>query len=282
MAKVIDAHQHFWNLQQVAYPWLVPSYGPTYANFGPQDLEPLLVAAGVDGTVLVQSANSFEDTRSMLVHADRVAWIEAVVGWVPISEPRIAERALEVFAAHPKFKGVRHLIHDEPDPDYLARPEVAEGLRLLADHQLTFDVVSVLPRQLEHVASLAARLPHLRMVIDHLSKPPIREGGWQPWADRLARAAEFPNVYAKVSGLNTAADWTSWQAGDLEPYIEHALKVFGPERLMFGSDWPVALLAGDYAQVWRETNRVIERLAGGYRDRILGLNAVEFYGLLAD
>lgn len=279
MAKVIDAHQHFWNLEQVSYPWLLPAYGPIYRTFTPEDLEPQLKACGVDGTVLVQSANGFEDTRAMLGNAARFSWIEGVVGWLPLTEPRITERALEVFGLEPKFKGMRHLIHDEPDQDYLLKPELLGSLKLLASRGMTFDVVSVLPRHLEHVSTLAAKVPSLKIVIDHLSKPPIKDGGWQPWADLLARAAEHPNVYAKISGLNTAADWEDWKAGDLERYIEHALKVFGPDRLMFGSDWPVAVLAGDYAKVWNATNTVLDRIAPEHKDRLLGLNAVEFYGL---
>lgn len=279
MAKVIDSHQHFWNLKEVSYPWLLPAYGPIYATFRPEDLEPMLKAVGVDGTVLVQAANGFEDTRAMLENAARFGWIEGVVGWLPLTEPRIAERALEVFTPNPKFRGIRHLIHDEPDPDYLLKAEVGESLKLLASQDLTFDVVSVLPRHLEHLPTIAGKVPSLKIVIDHLSKPPIKDGGWQPWADLLAQAAEHPNVYAKISGLNTAADWENWRASDLEPYVEHALKVFGPKRLMFGSDWPVALLAGDYAKVWQETNLVLDHLAPEHKDRLLGLNAAEFYGI---
>lgn len=278
MAKVIDAHQHFWDLKQVSYPWLLPAYGPIYRTFTPEGLEPQLKAAGVDGTVLVQSANSFEDTRAMLGNAARHSWIEAVVGWVPLTEPRIAERALDVFMANPKFKGIRHLIHDEPDTEYLLKPELLEGLKLLASQGLTFDVVSVLPRHLEHVPTIAAKVP-VKIVIDHLSKPPIKDGGWEPWASLIKRASQHPNVYAKISGLNTAADWEHWKAGDLERYISHALECFGAKRLMFGSDWPVAVLAGDYAKVWCETNAVLDTIAPESKAQILGATATEFYGL---
>jgi L-fuconolactonase len=281
MSLIIDAHQHFWDIASVSYPWLRPEYAAIYRTFGPNELEPQLRVAGVDGTVLVQSANGFEDTRAMLEQADRFSWIKAVVGWVPLTEAAIAARAIEVLAVNPKFKGVRHLIHDEPNVDYLLKPEVLEGLRLLADHGLTFDVVSVLPRHLEHVSSIAAHVPHLKIVIDHLSKPPIKDGGWEPWASLLLRASEHPNVYAKVSGLNTAADWESWSAGDLERYVNHALECFGANRLMFGSDWPVALFAGDYAKVWHETNVVLEKLVAGDKERVLGGTAIDFYGLEA-
>ena len=279
MAKVIDAHQHFWDLKQVSYPWLLPAYGPIYRTFTPEELGPQLKAAGVDGTVLVQSANSFEDTRAMLDNAARFAWIEGVVGWVPLTEPRIAERALEVFGANKKFKGIRHLIHDEPDTEYLLKPELIEGLKLLPSRSLTFDVVSVLPRHLGHVPTIAAKVPNLKIVIDHLSKPPIKDGGWEPWASLLKEASQHPNVYAKISGLNTAADWEQWKAGDLERYVAHALECFGPRRLMFGSDWPVAVLAGDYAKVWRETNAVLDQISPSGKAQILGGTATAFYSL---
>jgi L-fuconolactonase len=276
---LIDAHQHFWNLKKVAYPWLRPEHGVLYRTFTPEELEPQLQAVGIAGTVLVQAANGFEDTRAMLELGDRFSWIKAVVGWIPLTEPAIASRALEVFGNHPKLKGVRHLIHDEPDADYLLRPEVLETLQILADQGLTFDVVSVLPRHLELVPILAAKIPKLKMVIDHLSKPPIKSGGWQPWADLLKVASQHQNVYAKISGLNTAADWQSWNASHLEPYVSHALECFGANRLMFGSDYPVALLAGDYAKVWSETNTLLEQLAPAQKEQILGGTATAFYGL---
>lgn len=276
---LIDAHQHFWNLEKVAYPWLKPEHGILNKTFTPEELQPQLLAAGISGTVLVQAANGFEDTRSMLEQAEKYDWIKAVVGWIPLTEPEIATRALEVFGSYPKFKGVRHLIHDEPDANYLTRPEVLVTLEILAERGLTFDVVSVLPRHLELVAMVATKIPNLKMVIDHLSKPPIFARGWQPWADLLKAASEHQNVYAKISGLNTAADWENWNASHLEPYVDFAVRCFGAERLMFGSDYPVAILAGDYAKVWQETNVLLEKLAPNQKAQILGGTAARFYGL---
>jgi L-fuconolactonase len=276
---LIDAHQHFWNLGRVSYPWLKPEHGVLNRTFTPEELEPQLLAAGISGTVLVQAANGFEDTRSMLEQAEKFSWIKAVVGWIPLTEPEIAIRALEVFGAHPKFKGVRHLIHDEPDTDYLIRPEVLATLEILAEQGFTFDVVSVLPRHLELVPMIAVKIPKLKIVIDHLSKPAIKTRGWQPWADLLQAASQHENVYAKISGLNTAADWEKWNASHLEPYVNFALECFGAERLMFGSDYPVALLAGDYAKVWTETNVLLERLTRDQKAQILGGTATRFYGL---
>ncbi|MEV4089049.1 amidohydrolase family protein [Nonomuraea fuscirosea] len=273
---VVDAHQHFWNLETGSYPWLTPESGPIFRTFEPEELLPQLAAAGVDRTVLVQSMDSSADTGAMLAQADAYDVVGAVVGWVPLTRPEEAAGALERYRRHPKFAGIRHLIHDEPDPDWLLQDTVIEGLRLLAAADLPFDVVAVLPRHLEHVPVLAERVPGLRMVIDHLAKPPIREKSWEPWASLLARAAACPGVYAKVSGLNTAAapDWTG---EDLRPYVEHAVELFGPDRLMFGSDWPVATLAGDYARVWRETRAALSGLDETGKAQVLGGTATRFY-----
>lgn len=276
---VIDAHQHFWNLERVAYPWLTPDQGPIYRTFEEHDLEPLLAGTGVERTVIVQSMDSYEDTDFMLEVADRWPRIAAVVGWVPLTRPDEAADALDRYAADPRVVGVRHLIHNEADPDWLLRDTVQASLGLLAERGLTFDVVAVLPRHLEHVPVLSERHPTLRMVVDHLAKPPIAERAWEPWASLLRAAADNPNVHAKVSGLNTAADWDTWTAEDLRPYAEHALELFGPSRLMYGGDWPVAVLAGDYPKVWRETLRLLDGLGldGKDRARILGGTAVDCY-----
>ncbi|WP_262403329.1 amidohydrolase family protein [Actinomadura sp. CNU-125] len=181
--------------------------------------------------------------------------------------------------AGPALRRVRHLIHDEPDPDWLLRPQVRDGLDALAERDLTFDVVAVRPRHLEHVPLLAERHPDLRLVIDHLAKPPIAERGREPWAGLLARAAEHPNVHAKVSGLNTAADWETWTAADLRPYAEHAFELFGAGRLMFGGDWPISVLAGGYRKVWDETANLLDDLGldPADRARVLGGTAADVY-----
>jgi L-fuconolactonase len=273
----IDAHQHFWNLDLVEYPWLGPQYGPIYRSYEPPELEPQLQEAGIDRTVLVQAANSYADTDYMLEQADRYEWIGAVIGWVPLQEPDEAARALDRYMQHPKFRGMRHLIHEEPDPDWVVQGSVIESLKLLAERDLIFEVVAVFPNHLKHVPTLAERVPTLRMVIDHLAKPPIKSGELETWANQLAAAARYPNVSAKVSGLNTAADWESWSAADLRPSIDTALRQFGADRLMFGSDWPVCVLAGDYAKVWNETNRALEGRSQAEIEAILGGTAARVY-----
>ena len=279
MRRVIDTHQHLWEPAVRHYGWLEEEGGPLHRAFLPEEIEPQLRAAGVDATVLVQSADTYEDTFSMLAVADHHRFVAGVVGWVPLDRHDEAEAALDRFTTHPRFKGVRHLIHIKDDPDWIIRPEVIAGLRLLAERDLTFDLVAVLPRHLEHAPTLAGALPELRIVIDHLAKPPIAEGRWQPWAAQLAAAAEYANVSAKLSGLNTAAVHDTWQAEDLQPYVDHAVDVFSPARLMFGSDWPVATLAGDYQKVWEETNRTLSALDEEARAAILGATAERIYRL---
>ncbi|MBI3244503.1 MAG: amidohydrolase family protein [Chloroflexi bacterium] len=278
-AKRIDTHQHFWNLAKVEYPWLRPQHGVIYNTFAPRQLEPHLQAVGIDKTVLVQSANSFEDTVSMLTQAEDYDWIGAVVGWIPLLEPDNTRKALERYSRHPKFRGIRHLIHDEPDPDWVIQPTAVEGLKVLAELNMSFDVVAVYPNHLKHVPVLAEKIPNLTLIIDHLAKPPIKDRQMGAWADQMAAAAQYPNVCAKVSGLNTAADWDNWSATDLKPYIDFVIEKFGADRLMFGSDWPVCLLAGDYAKVWAETNAALAGRSPSEIEAILGGTAERVYKL---
>ena len=280
---IIDSHQHFWDLDKVEYPWLVPAYGPIYRTFEPSELVPQLQAVGVDRTVLVQSANSFADTDAMLVQAAEHAWIGAVVGWVPLEDPAAAARALdERYLAHAAFKGVRHLNHNEADPDWLVRPTVLAGLQVLQERGLVYEVVAVHPLHLGHVPTIASSLPDLAIVVDHLAKPPIASGDLVAWKADLRAAAARPNVLAKVSGLNTTvADFATWTGEDLVEAIGFAIEVFGVDRLMVGSDWPVAILAGDYAKVWAETRRAFDRLGltAGERAALEGGTADRVYGI---
>lgn len=185
---------------------------------------------------------------------------------------------LETLGSERKFVGVRHLVNVEPDPDWILRKNVIEGLRVLASHGLVFDYVGILPRHLEHVPSLAKQIPDLRIVIDHLGKPAIATREFEPWGTLLTRAAETPNVYAKISGLDTGSG-DRWSASDLVPYFDHALELFEPERLMFGSDWPVAVIRGGYSKVWQEVQNLLARLSHDEQDRILGGTAIDAYRL---
>jgi L-fuconolactonase len=272
----IDAHQHVWNLERTAYPWLQPEHGPIFRTFEPLELAPHLQAAGIERTVLVQAANSFEDTDYILEQADRYPWIGAVVGWVPLLDTDQTAQALARYTQQPKFRGIRHLIHDEPDPDWVVGERVLESLALVAEYDLSFDVVAVFPNHLQHVPTLTERIPTLRLVIDHLAKPPIKDGQMEPWATQLARAAQYPNVYAKISGLNTAAA-AGWTADDLKPYIDHAMQQFGAERVLWGSDWPVCLLADEYARVWEQSHVALQGYTQGEIDAVFGGTAAQVY-----
>jgi L-fucono-1,5-lactonase len=226
----------------------------------------------------VQADNTFAETDAMLAHADRHGWIAAVTGWVPLLDPAACDRALARYCEHPAFRGVRHLVHDEPDPDWLLREPVQGSLALLAARGLVFEIPAVFPRHLVHVPRLARRFPELKIVIDHLGKPPIGDP-LDPWATQIGACAEHPNVYAKVSGLNTVAPPERWTAEYLLPYFETALIAFGAERLMFGSDWPVCLMNGDYAKVWRETLRLVQTRPTDEQEALLGGTATRVYGL---
>ncbi len=274
---VIDAHQHVWDLTKLHYPWLTPDLEPLYRTYEQEELTPELEAAGVDRTVLVQAADDAAETAHMLAVADRHPVVAGVVGWVPLENPDAAGRALDRLARNRAFVGVRHLVHDEPDPDWLLRPTVQESLGLVAGHDLTFDVCAETPRILSHLPALAEAHPTLRLVVDHVGKPPVRDQGWQPWADLLASAARPPTVVAKLSGLGTVSDRADWRAQDWQPYVDHALEVFGPDRLMYGGDWPFALQAGDYRAIWAATTDVLSGLDEAARRQVLGGTAAHWY-----
>ncbi len=278
---IIDTHQHFWNLDKVEYPWLVPEYGPIYRTFEAAELEPQLQAAGVEHTVVVQSMDSYEDTAYMFETAAHFDWVAGIVGWLPLLRPDETARKLADHQRRNKlFKGMRHLIHTEADPDWVVQAIVIESLKLLAAHGYTFDVVAVFPNHLRHVPTLSERVPDLKIVIDHLAKPPYTSSSdMAVWRDQMRAAAHNPNVYAKISGLNTAVGKPDWTAADLQPAIDFALDTFGADRLMFGSDWPVAILAGDYAKVVAETRVCLSGLSAADQAAIWSGTANRFYNL---
>jgi L-fuconolactonase len=277
---VIDAHQHVWDLDRAAYDWLGPELAPIDRTIGIDELLPSLRRAGVDGTVLVQSADNAADTALMRDVAAANPEVVAVVGYLPLDRPAEVAEQLEGFRRDPLMVGVRNLIHNIPDPEWLLRADVDESLGLLEDAGLTFDLVAVLPAHLGLVPRLVDRHPDLRIVIDHLSKPPIGLDDREPWWTLIAQAAEFPHVFAKVSGLYSAtADSGAWTPESIRPYFDRALEVFGPDRLMFGGDWPISILSGGYDRVWDGLGVLFAELDASDRDRILGGTAIEFYGI---
>lgn len=278
--RVVDAHQHFWNPERIPTGWLGPHLGPLNRPYEYEDLAPLLAATGVDVAVLVQAEDHLQETDYLLEIAAQRPAIVGVVGWVPLDRPGEAEPLLADLRMRPGFCGVRNLIHQYPDPDWLLRPEVAQGLNLLAAADVPFDVVSVTPRHLEHVRVLSERHPELNIVIDHLGKPPIF-GSPEPWWTLIAQAAENPRVHAKLSGLYPDT-FREPSAADLRPFVDRALDVFGPDRLMFGSDWPVSVLAGGYVAVWERTEQLLVGLSEDERAAVLGGTATTFYRLAGD
>jgi L-fuconolactonase len=279
MSLVVDAHPHLWDIEHGQYAWQTPDVPQLYRTFDVTDLEEVTAKAGVDATVIVQAADTLADTADMLRWAAQSRRIRGVVGWIPFEDPAAAASALDDLAGEPLLKGVRHLINYEDDDDWLLRPAVQETLGLLAERGLPFDVTAVNIRHLEHVVETAQRHPSLRLVIDHLGKPDIRSKAWEPWAGLIADCAQAPNVFAKVSGLDTAADPESWSADDLRPYVEHALAVFGPDRCMFGSDWPVSTLGGGYQRVFTETLAALDGAGADARGWVMGRTAAAFYRL---
>jgi L-fuconolactonase len=277
---IVDAHHHLWDLSRdIGYPWLTPALGPIHRSFSGDDLAPLLAAEGIDRTVIVQCANSHEDTDYLLEQADAYPVIAGVVGWAPLLDPQACAATLDRRCAHPRFRGVRHLVHDEPDPDWLARPGLRASLRLLGRRGLTFDIPAVYPRHLDHVATLAREVPEVTIVIDHLGKPPFRREPLDRWAALLQAAAAHPNVVAKLSGLDTAVGAPDWTAEELRPAFEVALEAFGADRLLAGSDWPVSVLGGGHARAWAATRALLGPLSAPEREAILAGTAARVYSL---
>lgn len=268
---IVDAHHHFWNPDRIAQPWLTGKFEALARPFEPPDLEPSRRAAGVAQTVLVQSAASDADTDYMFELVARVDWVAGVVAWVKLDDHAATRDRLDQLAAQPKLRGFRHLIHQEPDPHWILRREVGSGLALVEEAQLVLDLPAEFPNHLEDVPELARRHPALVLVIDHLAKPPRASGAFELWREQLAAAAEHPNVFAKVSGLDTGAD--------LAAVVEAAVSSFGAERLLFGSDWPVSLLTGSYPDVVARTVAAIRNAAGDGADAVLAATARRVYGL---
>jgi L-fuconolactonase len=274
---LIDAHQHFWQVGRFPYPWMSPEVEVLYRDYLPEQLAPLLEQNGVSKTVLVQASNTVAESRWLLSLADQYPFIAGVVGWVDLESPAV-DQQLDELTSHPKFKGVRHLVESEPDDDWLVRPDVLRGLSRLAAYGVSYDLL-VHTRHLQHAKTAVESHPQLAFVIDHLAKPPIAKNEIKEWAAALKPLAAFGNVSCKLSGLVTEANWTTWQTSDLQPYVDHSLEWFGPERLMFGSDHPVCLLAASYQRVHESFVETLSSLTESARQKIFGDNAAAFYRL---
>ncbi|CAG4898449.1 amidohydrolase family protein [Paraburkholderia gardini] len=278
MATRVDAHQHYWNPDRGDYGWLTPDLKPLYRTFGPADLAPLRAVEGIDKTVVVQAAPTVDETRYLLDLARNEASIAGVVGWVPLLDDD-APALIAELAREPKFKGVRPMLQDLPDDSWIANPALRPAIEAVIAHDLAFDAL-IFARHVDALETFIQRFPSLRIVIDHGAKPAIRDGsaGWQPWADGIERLARFPQVHCKLSGLATEAA-PGWTGATLRPYADHLLAQFGPSRLMWGSDWPVLNLNGDYPMWHAVANALLASLSQTQCDAVFGGNAAAFYRL---
>ena len=274
---IIDSHHHFWDMGRREYPWMPPPPSVIRRNYLPEDMAPLLESAGVSGTVLVQAHQSIEEAHWMLDVAEATDFVVGVVAWADLTSPDLG-RDLDSICARRGLVGIRHQVEEEPDETWLSKPAVIDGLKEVARRGLAYDLLVKGPH-VKYVPQLAEKAPDLRMVVDHIAKPPIAAGEMEPWATGIAAVAAIPGVYCKVSGLITEADHAQWAVADLKPYVTHVVEQFGFERLMWGSDWPVCLMAGSYARVLSSALEAVGGLTPEQRDGFLFRNAVDFYRL---
>jgi len=276
---ILDSHQHFWTKESIVS--LFESLGAPLddfqeiiRDFGPQDLKPILDKLGISQTIVVQVNSTLANTRYFLDLADENDWIAGVVGWVNLGDPEVGKTLDSI--KNPKLVGIRHQWHDEPDPAWIMQPSVLRGLHEVAHHGLVYELL-VKPREWEYIPKVVAAVPELSYVIDHMGKPNIAERQMDDWIEAMETAASFPNVYCKVSGMITEAKWHAWTADDLRPYVEKVIDLFGMNRVMFGSDWPVCLLSGTYEQWFGTIQEILEDFSAREKALIFGENAREFY-----
>jgi len=273
----VDTHQHFWYYNAQEYGWMGAGMESLKKDHLPDDLLPLLEAVGVEGTVAVQARQTLEETHWLLELADQHPFIRGVVGWVDLRSSQLRAQ-LDRFAGHPKLCGVRHVVHDEPDDQFMLRDDFVCGIGMLAEFNLTYDLL-LFPKHLPVACELVARFPNQPFVLDHIAKPFIKDGTISPWDADIRRLANFPNVFCKVSGMVTEADWNAWKPADFRPYLDVVFEAFGPQRIMFGSDWPVCTVAGTYQDVYRLVADYVQELSEEEQADVWGGTATRFYGL---
>jgi len=271
----LDAHQHFWHYSPTEHIWMTDQMTLLKQDFLPEDLDPLLAGIHFDGCVAVQARQSLEETRWLLELADKHPFIKAVVGWVDLRSDHLREQ-LTKFARHPRLAGVRHVVQDEPDDNFMLQPEFRHGIAQLRAFDLTYDLL-LFPQHLKAAALLVEEFPQQPFVLDHLAKPRIAEGLFSPWQEDLLRLAKFPNVSCKLSGMATEARWKQWRPVDFHRYLDIVFAAFGWSRLMIGSDWPVCTLSGDYEPVMNLVIDYISKFSAEAQSAILGENCARFY-----
>jgi L-fuconolactonase len=272
----LDSHQHFWKYNPASHSWITDEMSVLRRDFLPPELEGEMARTGFDGCIAVQAAQTEAENDFLLGLADSYDFIKGVVGWVDLRSKNVGAR-LEHYARHPKFVGVRHIVQSEPDPNFLLQKDFLRGINILQDFNLTYDIL-VFPKHLNATYQFVKIFPNQPFVIDHLAKPYIKQGRIKQWEKDIRRTARCENVWCKLSGMVTEADWKTWKPNDLTPYLDIALEAFGPSRLMIGSDWPVCKLAAEYHDVMKVVIQYIRTLTPNEQTRILGLTAWEFYG----
>lgn len=274
----IDSHQHFWKAARGDYHWMGPAVPALCRDYLPEDLEPWLKKNEIDRTILVQAAQTVAETDFLLDLAMQHDFIAGVIGWLDMDSPNFGQQ-LELYAKKQEFLGLRPMLQDIPEDDWILRPRVISSLKLIADRGLPFEFLTY-TRHLPHVLHALESVPNLHAVVDHISKPEIKNRKLEPWRSLMTEVAKHGNVYCKLSGMITEADHKAWIPDDLRPYIEHVWESFGAERCMFGSDWPVCLLAGSYQQVIDALQTVLKpHLNPQQEAAVFGGNALRFYKL---
>ena len=276
----IDSHHHFWHYNPDEHIWMTDQMASLKRDYLPEDLQPLLGQTGIQGTVAVQARQNLDETEWLLKLSDENDFVKGVVGWVDLKSPDVGAQ-LETYSQHPNLKGVRHVLHDEPDDRYALQRDFLRGLGRLREFDLTYDLL-LFPRHLPVAIEVVEQFPDQPFVLDHISKPFIKEGVLSPWDRDIRELAKFDNVWCKVSGMVTETAWKQWQVADFRPYLDVVCDCFGTDRLMFGSDWPVCTLSGTYGEVVHIVEDYIQQFPDEVQERLMGGSAAAFYGIDAE
>ena len=274
---VIDSHQHFWNYEPVKHAWIDDDMSVIRRDFTPYDLKKVYQENGIDGCVAVQADQTLEETNFLLHLAEEHNFIKGVVGWVDFRAENI-EDVLKQYSKFKKLKGFRHVVQGEPDHNFLLRPAFLNGISKLENYNFTYDIL-IFPHQLGATLEFVKKFPNQKFVIDHIAKPYIKDGFYEGWATLMTEIGKHKNVFCKLSGMITEGDYSTWTPQQIEPYMHLILKAFGPDRIMFGSDWPVCLVAGTYKKVKELVTNFIATLSPVEQQAIMGKNAIKFYNL---
>ncbi len=274
---IIDSHQHFWQYEPVKHSWIDDEMAVIRRDFLPSDLQKVYQENGVDGCVAVQADQTLAETDFLIDLASKNDFIKGIVGWVDLRSDAV-EADLEKYSHHQKVKGFRHVVQGEADHNFLLRPNFLNGISALEKHNFTYDIL-IFPHQLGATLEFVKKFPNIKFVIDHIAKPYIKDGFFDGWANQMKAIAKHKNVYCKVSGMITEADYKTWTQAQLHPYLDLVFNAFGTNRILFGSDWPVCLVAGNYQQVKNIVTNYIANFSADEKANIMGLNAIKFYNL---